>query len=181
MLAPSWLRLALTRDHPIDRISRLFRRSGRAGIRVTAIGRTRLTRNAAVWLASLMMLWPLVPPRACACETASTAADASCCCRSQRAAVRNGKCCKATATRTRRACCCGSSCTCRVSERPCQPSDVPANRSEDVGRRIDLSRPLPAIEIAPEATTCAACHAPQVGLLLTTAIDRCRVLSRFTI
>ncbi len=111
---------------------------------------------------------------------------ASCCCKS--IAADDGpkaSCCRKTATTARPGdtfCRCGSDCTCHVSRRPSQPFGKPATSANETNRRIELGQPLQAIAIVVSAHLPAGrdtrnpCRA-----VSSTAIDRCRALSRFTI
>jgi hypothetical protein len=205
--------LPLTGRRPIDTIPRLFPDSGAAPrFAMTKITRKSLVGHATVWLAASMLLWPVQPQRACACERvlagsadSSTraqhdsnrcerccrrakspgAAESPCCCQSRTGGDSPRACCRTAASMARQsagACCCGSGCKCNLSNEPDQPRNVPTTPNDGAARRVELGRPLPAVTFAvpSDLRTCGCAWQPR-HFIPATAIDRCRVLSRFTI
>lgn len=195
-----------------DTISRLFpNRCVGSRFVMTRAARKPLVKHAVLWLAALMILWPVEPQRACACDRASAgtadfrtqvqhsgdgrlccrganvlgAVESSCRCKPGVGVASQRKCCRtasASADRSRDVCCCGSGCKCQVSGRPDQPRDVPTPITDDGCRRLDVARPLPIATFAARSAGLTGCCIEQPrNLIFTTAIDRCRMLSRFTI
>ncbi len=112
------------------------------------------------------------PPTCCCCKSAAgnEGSQSSCC----------GK--ATTAARSHGQCCCGPDCQCHLSKNSRGPADNAATTTNAANRRTELGQPLRAITIAVNADASAS-REPRVPdrAVSSTAIDRCRELSRFTI
>lgn len=174
-----------------------------------------IINQAAVWLASVLLLWPGPPQQSCGCDRgfhegcckshqthqrgnghrsccqelggheAAGKPRASCCCKSTASNSRpaTSRCRQATTlTQSCQKCCCGSNCKCHVSDQGSQPSGTPATSNDETSRRIELRQPLRtvAIVVNVDLSACSDIRMPNRAVS-STAIDRCRVLSRFTI
>lgn len=108
-----------------------------------------------------------------------------CCCKSAAGNEGGQSSCRGKATTAARShgqCCCGPDCQCHLSENPRGPADNTATTTNAANRRIELGQPLRAVTVAVNAAASASgeTRAPHRGAA-STAIDRCRELSRFTI
>jgi hypothetical protein len=175
-----------------------------------------IVNRAAMWLASVTLLWPVPMQQRCDCDrghseccgqskqvlqrgtghcsyghpsgssiSSPPQAAGACCCCTQTAASRANKspCCRSAAKNSpAQGCCCGPTCTCQASQRPTQPRDMPTTNHIDVSWRIVLGQPLQAVAIVASAGP-SACSETQIPCRLgsSSATDRCRALSRFTI